>query len=64
MKPGMIVAIYCDPLTEQQIEGEAKLKRCLDNNCGKHNGRRLERWRVIFNGDHGLWVDRNILSID
>jgi hypothetical protein len=61
MKPGTVVTIYTDPITEKNIEGIARLKRKIES-CGWWEGRRIERWVVVFNGED-MEVERNILSI-
>ena len=47
LQPGMVVTVFCHPVTCEQIEGEATLIQFLDV---LYNG--LEVWEVEFeNGD-------------
>ena len=61
MKPGDQVTIYQDPLTEQNTEGEAILRKFLRRESGTHNERIIERWNVEFVGGGPTTFMRRIL---
>jgi len=48
MKKGDDATIFEDPLTELKPEGQARLMKLAQLDCGMCNGRRLERWDVRF----------------
>lgn len=47
LKPGRVVNIYEDPITEKKVEGSAKLIKCLI----KRDDEKKEYWRVKFLSD-------------
>ena len=52
IKKGNVVSIFQDPITEEDFEGDALLIECLNEDCGKVNGRILQRWKVRFANAH------------
>jgi hypothetical protein len=60
MKAGDKVRVYYDPLTQEEFEGDAKLKK-FEMHVGVYEGQNLSRWRVRFSGDTKD-VTRNILE--
>ena len=58
MKVGDIVTVYCDPITEKEPEGKAKLLRRIP--------RRLPylftSWEVLFEGEDDQAVERIIFD--
>lgn len=46
-KSGSIVPVYQKPLTEEDMEGEAKLEKFI-RVIDEINGRQLEEWQVNF----------------
>jgi len=55
------VKIYEDPLTEQKVEGLAKLVECVNPRVEVWGGRILQSWMVRFAGEKRLF-QRKILA--
>lgn len=55
LKPGLVVRIYSDPTTKEELEGLAQLMRLLDVDGS------MQRWEVMFLKDK-KYAERNILS--
>jgi len=51
MKIGQIVKIYEDPITEQKLEGKAKLTKRLKLTNAINAKEQLEYWLVAFQND-------------
>ena len=51
MQKGQIVSVYQDPLTEKQLEGQARLVELVQVESGIVEYYRLERWIVEFPDD-------------
>ena len=47
---GQYVKVYFDPLTQRDLEGDAKLVK-LENEVGVYEGRIANLWRVKFRGE-------------
>ena len=56
LKPGMIVKIYCDPITCKDLEGKAKLVKFISLQ-GFYNGSELSLWEVksLDNSDNYIY---------
>lgn len=60
MRPGDVVTIYKDPLTETKREGEAKLVRKISERSFAQ-GQVEEQWLVRFKGERSTyqrWIKR------
>lgn len=56
LKPGMIVKVYCDPITCKDLEGRAKLHKFISSQ-GFYNGSELSLWEVksLDNSDNFIY---------
>jgi len=61
MKKHTKVIIYHDPITRQEPEGKALLLRKVSDE-GSWEGKKLERWKVCFEGEDGGVYERRILA--
>lgn len=61
MQPGFRLRVYVDPISEEEVEGVARLVKKVKN-AGTYDGRRLELWEVKFNGESRT-CHRKILSV-
>ena len=47
LKPRMIVKVYYDPITCNDLEGKAKLVKCINPMVGIFDGSQLSNWEVV-----------------
>ena len=60
MKKGQVIQVFHDPITQENVEGDARLVACLDQDFGQVEQGTLQRWRVRFVGERHSF-ERTIL---